>query len=84
MLSVIGTIAKSLSISLEQTKLLTALGQVVIIWIGGGTIIPWSVIPVAAVCQVSPIELARKNIIPVLIGLGVTTIAAIVMLGFIG
>lgn len=83
-LSVIGTIAKSLSISLEQTKLLTALGQVVIIWIGGGTIIPWSVIPVAAVCQVSPIELARKNIIPVLIGLGVTTIAAIVMLGFIG
>lgn len=56
---------------------LTALGQISGIWIGGGTIIPWAVIPVAAICGVDPFELARKNIKPVIIGLVVTTIVAI-------
>lgn len=55
---------------------LTALGQVAAIWVGGGTLIPWALIPAAAICGVSPFELARRNLKPVLIGLGVTTVVA--------
>lgn len=61
---------------------LTALGQIAGIWVGGGTIIPWALIPAAAICGVSPFELARRNIKPVLLGLTVTTIVAIIMLMF--
>ena len=52
---------------------LTALGQIAAIWVGGGTLIPWALIPAAAICGVSPFELARRNLKPVLIGLAVTT-----------
>ena len=55
---------------------LTALGQVAAIWVGGGTIVPWAVIPAAAICNVDAFELARRNLVPVLIGLFVTTIVA--------
>lgn len=48
---------------------LAAIGQSGAQWIGGGTIIPWAVIPVAAMCGVDPGELARRNTIPVLIAL---------------
>ncbi|AWB47094.1 hypothetical protein DCC85_21575 [Paenibacillus sp. CAA11] len=59
---------------------LTALGQVAAIWVGGGTLIPWALIPAAAICGVSPFELARRNLKPVLIGLAVTTLTAILLL----
>jgi len=59
---------------------LTALGQVAAIWVGGGTIIPWALIPAAAICGVSPFELARRNLKPVLIGLTVTTIVAMFLI----
>ncbi|SET71429.1 hypothetical protein SAMN05660297_03251 [Natronincola peptidivorans] len=60
---------------------LGALGQISAIWIGGGTIIPWSgLIAVAAICEVSPMELARRNFIPVMIGLIVTTIFAMFLI----
>ncbi|AYB38467.1 hypothetical protein [Brevibacillus laterosporus] len=59
---------------------LTALGQVAAIWVGGGTLVPWALIPAAAICGVSPFELARRNLIPVLIGLVVTTIVAVFLL----
>lgn len=36
---------------------------------GRGTLIPWALIPAAAICNVSPFELARRNLLPVLIGL---------------
>ncbi|MBD8500731.1 hypothetical protein IFO66_20810 [Paenibacillus sp. CAU 1523] len=62
------------------TATLTALGQVAAIWVGGGTLIPWALIPAAAICGVSPFELARRNLIPVFIGLTATTLLAIVML----
>ncbi|AHV99570.1 hypothetical protein [Paenibacillus sabinae] len=55
---------------------LTALGQIAAIWVGGGTLIPWALIPAAAICGVSPFELARRNLKPVLIGLAVTTVVA--------
>jgi TRAP-type C4-dicarboxylate transport system permease large subunit len=59
---------------------LTALGQIAGIWVGGGTLVPWAIIPVAAICNVDPFELARRNLLPVLIGLTVTTIVAIFIL----
>lgn len=55
---------------------LTALGQITAIWVGGGTLIPWAVIPVAAICRVDPFELTRRNFKPVVIGLVVTTVVA--------
>ncbi|MFC7391688.1 hypothetical protein [Scopulibacillus cellulosilyticus] len=55
---------------------LTAMGQIAAIWVGGGTIIPWALIPAAAICNVNAFELARRNLIPVILGLVVTTIVA--------
>ncbi|WP_342443795.1 hypothetical protein MHB65_06855 [Lysinibacillus sp. FSL K6-0075] len=49
-------------------------------FIGGGTLIPWALIPAAAICNVSPFELARRNLIPVVIGLVVTTIVAVFLI----
>jgi hypothetical protein len=37
-------------------------------------------IPAAAICGVDPFELARKNLIPVSIGLVVTTIVAMFLI----
>lgn len=62
------------------TDTLTALGQVAAIWVGGGTLIPWSLISVASICGVSPFELARRNLVPVMIGLTVTTFVAMLLL----
>lgn len=53
---------------------LTALGQIAAIWVGGGTLVPWALIPAAAICNVDPFDVARRNLVPVLIGLLVTTI----------
>lgn len=79
-LTVIGEITHGYGVTLEQLKLLISLGQIVIIWVGGGTLIPWSIVPVASVCKVSPMELAKKNLIPVLSGLIVTTFFAAIWL----
>ena len=57
-----------------------ALGQITAIFVGGGTIVPWGIIPVAAICNVSPLELARKNLLPVLIGFGCTFIIACLLI----
>ncbi|MGE7273434.1 hypothetical protein ACQKK5_18475 [Brevibacillus panacihumi] len=59
---------------------LTALGQIAAIWVGGGTLVPWALIPAAAICGVDPFELARRNLYPVVIGLLVTTIFAMFLL----
>lgn len=59
---------------------LTALGQFAAIWVGGGCLIPWAIIPVSAICKVSPFEVAKRNFKPVVIGLIVTTIFAIFLL----
>ncbi|NMM63745.1 hypothetical protein HBE96_13895 [Clostridium sp. P21] len=76
-ISLAGSVAKLFSTALGGgVATLTALGQIAAIWVGGGTIIPWAVIPVAAICGVDPFELAKKNLKPVIIGLIVTTIVA--------
>ncbi|MFS0634623.1 hypothetical protein AB1K84_01855 [Mesobacillus foraminis] len=59
---------------------LTALGQIAGIWVGGGTLVPWALIPAAAICNVDPFELARRNLAPVAIGLAVTTVAAMFLI----
>ncbi|MFJ8235930.1 hypothetical protein ACIQ34_09320 [Ureibacillus sp. NPDC094379] len=64
----------------EGTATLTALGQIAAIWVGGGTLVPWALIPAAAICNVSPFELARRNLVPVLVGLVVTTIVAMFLI----
>ncbi len=56
---------------------LSALGQIAATWVGGGCIVPWALAPVAAICGVKPVDLAKRNIIPVMIGLVVTTVVAI-------
>ncbi|MGI6702934.1 MAG: hypothetical protein ACOX42_02715 [Clostridia bacterium] len=59
---------------------LGALGQIGAIWVGGGTLIPWALLPAAAICRVLPIDLARRNFKPVMIGFIVTTIIAMFLI----
>ena len=63
-----------------SVPVMAALGQIAAIFVGGGTIVPWGLIPVAAICNVSPVELARKNLIPVCIGFACTFALACFML----
>ncbi|WNR44100.1 hypothetical protein [Paenibacillus roseipurpureus] len=79
-ISLAGSIAQLFATAIGSgAAVLTALGQVAAIWVGGGTLIPWALIPAAAICGVSPFELARRNLKPVLIGLAVTTVVAMVL-----
>ncbi len=80
-ISLVGSIASLFAIAIGKgIATLTALGQISAIWVGGGTLVPWALIPAAAICNVSPFELARRNLFPVIIGLFVTTIAAMLIL----
>lgn len=63
-----------------SVPILASLGQITAIFVGGGTIVPWGLIPVAAICNVSPLELARKNFLPVVIGFLATFLVACVLL----
>jgi hypothetical protein len=80
-ISLAGSIAHMFSTAIGAgAATLTALGQIAAIWVGGGTLIPWALIPAAAICGVSPFELARRNLKPVLIGLSVTTVVAMFLI----
>lgn len=64
-----GALAQTFGTAVNASvPVLAALGQITAIFVGGGTIVPWGLIPVAAICNVNPLELARKNLLPVLIG----------------
>lgn len=80
-LPIVGTLAYTFSnfIDIDMAGL-AALGQVITVWVDGGTIIPWAVIPVAAICNISPQELARKNLIPVICGIFAAVVVALVTL----
>jgi len=67
-------------VAVLKASTIAALGQIATVWVGGGCIIPWGVVPVAAICRISPQELAAKNFIPVLLGLAATTIVAIIFM----
>jgi hypothetical protein len=61
-------------------SVLAAIGQMGSVWSGGGTLIAWSsLVAVAGFAGVSAIDLARKNFLPVIIGLSVSTVIAIVV-----
>lgn len=76
-ISLAGSVAKLFGAAIGKgVATLTALGQISGIWVGGGTLVPWGLIPAAAICRVDPFELARRNMIPVITGLVVTTIVA--------
>lgn len=80
-ISLVGSISKIFSTALGGgVATLTALGQIAGIWVGGGTIVPWALIPVAAICGVDAFELAKKNLKPVVIGLIATTIVAMLII----
>jgi hypothetical protein len=80
-LPLVGSIAQTFSsVGHINTAALAALGQIVTVWVGGGTIIPWGVIPVAAICGVEATELARKNLIPVLCGFAATIVVGMFMI----
>lgn len=80
-LPLVGSVAATFSNAITVDKAtLAALGQIGGVWTGGGTLIPWGLIPVAAIAGVNPIELARKNFLPVMLGLAATTIVAILIM----
>jgi hypothetical protein len=80
-LPLVGSVAATFGKAMEIDKAtLAALGQIAGVWTGGGTIIPWGLIPVAAITGVNPIELARRNFVPVMLGLAATTIVAVFLL----
>lgn len=80
-ISLAGSVAGLFAVAIGKgVATLTALGQIAAIWVGGGTLVPWALIPAAAICNVDPFELARRNLVPVLIGLVVTTIVAIFLI----
>lgn len=80
-LPIVGTLAYTFSnvIDIDMAGL-AALGQIITVWVDGGTIIPWAVIPVAAICNISAQELARKNLVPVLCGIGAAVVVAFIIL----
>jgi hypothetical protein len=80
-ISLVGSIANLFATAIGTgVATLTALGQIAAIWVGGGTLVPWALIPAAAICGVSPFELARRNVVPVVTGLVVTTIVAMFLI----
>lgn len=60
---------------------LAAIGQMGAVWVGGGTLVAWSsLVAVAGFAKVSVMELVRKNFVPVLLGLLISTIFGIIFL----
>lgn len=63
-----------------KVSYLAALGQITMIWIGAGCVVPWSLIAVAAVTGVPAVELGRRNFVPVMAGLVAATIVAVILM----
>lgn len=58
---------------------LAAIGQMGAIWSGGGTLVAWSsLVAVSGIAGVSVLDLVRKNFIPVIIGMIVSTVFAVI------
>lgn len=75
--SLAGTLGPASGVDAET---LAAIGQMGSIWTGGGTLIAWSsLLAVAGFARVSVIELARQLFIPVMVGLLISTIVAVLI-----
>jgi hypothetical protein len=80
-LPLMGALAASWGEALRlKTATLAALGQIAMIWIGGGVIVPWAVLPVSAITGVPAIDLCRKNFWPCIAGVAAATIVAIILM----
>lgn len=82
-LPLIGALAKALGDSIgANTAALAAIGQMSSIWAGGGTLTAWAfgLVATAGIAGVSPMELARKNFIPVITGLIIATIIGVLIM----
>lgn len=77
-----GTLAGAIASGNESLAAsLAAIGQMGAIWAGGGTIIAWSsMVAVAGIVGVPVLDLVRRNFIPVVTGLIVSTIIGILFL----
>jgi len=78
-----GSLAGSLSHGAGvSSPTLAAIGQMGNIWSGGGTLVAWSsLLAVAGFVRVPVVELARRCFVPVVSGLVVCTIFAVVVFG---
>jgi len=76
-----GALAGALANDAINPETLAAIGQMGSIWTGGGTLVAWSsLIAIAGFCGVSVLDLVRKNFIPVVLGLIVSTLIAVFFL----
>lgn len=76
-----GTLSRTFSLMTGgSVPIFAALGQITAIFVGGGTVVPWGLIPVAAICNVDPVEMTRRNLPPVLIGFACTFVLACLLL----
>jgi hypothetical protein len=78
-----GSLAGSLSEGAGvSSPTLAAIGQMGNIWSGGGTLVAWSsLLAVAGFVRVPAVELARRCFLPVVAGLVVATVIAVVVFG---
>jgi hypothetical protein len=77
--SLAGSLAEGSGVS---SPTLAAIGQMGNIWSGGGTLVAWSsLLAVAGFVRVPAVELARRCFIPVVAGLVVCTVFAVVVFG---
>jgi hypothetical protein len=80
-LPLVGTLSQALGGPTHlDIATLGALGQFFAVCVGGGTIIPWAVIPAAAITGTDPTEIARRNLWPTLLGFVGVVIVAIFMM----
>jgi hypothetical protein len=77
--SLAGSLADGAGVS---SPTLAAIGQMGNIWSGGGTLVAWSsLLAVAGFVRVPAVELARRCFLPVVAGLVVGTVLAVVIFG---
>ncbi|QTM99229.1 hypothetical protein ERJ70_07890 [Sediminibacillus dalangtanensis] len=73
-----GALSGALADGTVDPSVLAAIGQMGSIWTGGGTIIAWSsLVAIAGFCGVPVMELVRKNFLPVMTGLFISTLLAL-------
>lgn len=77
-----GTLAGAIASGNTQiAAVLGAVGQMGSVWSGGGTIVAWSsLVAVAGIVGVPVMDLVRKNFVPVIAGLMLSTIIAVVFM----
>lgn len=81
-LPLVGTLAGAMANgSANIATSLGAIGQMGAIWCGGGTLVAWcSLVAVAGIVGVPVLDLVRKNFIPVVVGLIVSTIVGVILM----